>query len=44
MHNNDSVENILENKNYSLFVLHEEFFCLKDYVVEVDVVDLKFPK
>ena len=36
MHNDDSVENALENKNCSfLFVLHGEFFCLKD------VVDLK---
>ena len=36
--NDDGVENALENKNYS--VLHEEFACLKDVVVEVDVVDL----
>ena len=33
-----------ENKKlFILFVLHEEFFCLKDIVVEVDVLDLEVP-
>ena len=26
---------------FNLFVLHEEFFCLKDVAVEVDAIDLK---
>ena len=43
MHNEDDVENALEKINYSFSVLHEEFFCLKDVVIEVDVVDLKIP-
>ena len=30
-------------KLFILFVLHEEFFCLKEVVVEVDFVDLKVP-
>ena len=28
---------------YSLCFLYEELFCLKDFVVEVAVVDLKVP-
>ena len=34
MHN-DSVENVLKNK-IILLILHEEFFCLKEVVDEVD--------
>ena len=30
-----------DKKLFILFVLHEEFFCFKDVVVEVDVVDPK---
>ena len=41
MRNDDGVENALEIKNYSFSVLHEGFFCLKDVVVEVDVVHPK---
>ena len=44
MHNDDGVEKTLENKkNFILFVLHEEFFCLKNVVVKVDIVTLKVP-
>ena len=40
----DGVEKAPENKKlFFLFVLHEEFFCLKDVVVEVEVVDLEVP-
>ena len=44
MHNDDGVENALENKKlFIFFVLDEELFCLKDVFVEVDVVDVKIP-
>ena len=32
-----------EEKLFILFVLHEEFFCLKNIVVKVGVVGLKVP-
>ena len=43
MHNDD-IENALENKNYSfsLFCI-KEFFCLKDVLVQVGVIDRKVP-
>ena len=43
MHNDDGAENALENKKlFILFVLHEEFYCLKDIVVQVDVTQKRF--
>ena len=45
MQDDDSVENDLENKNYSfsLCLSFKELFCLKDAVIEFDVLDLKVP-
>ena len=41
MQNKDGVENALENeKIFILFVLHQEFFCLKDVVVDLKVPDI----
>ena len=44
MESDDGVENTLENKKlFILCVLHEELFCLRDVVVEVDDINHKVP-